>query len=97
MGLYERIGVAAGVVIGTGICEPQLRLGRRRHNGICDRCGEPVGAMAAEHLEFPDSGGADTATAREEIWTMLHASYAQYCFDCFCEIDQDTDRGGGDA
>jgi pheromone shutdown protein TraB len=49
----SRTGSILYKAIGYAICEPQLRLGRRRHDGHCDECGNDLERYAAEKLKFP--------------------------------------------
>ncbi len=75
-------------ILSTAICEPKLRLGRFRHDGICDCCGEPIGEYAAEKLEFDtDSTDLETNTRRENLRVMLEAEYTRICFDCSVEAE----------
>jgi len=93
--LYTRVGFAIGYGVGFCICEPKLRLGRRRHSNECDRCGDACGRYAAEKLDFPiDDLGSDATTFQAKIWAMWNAQYRRVCLECAAEIEGE---GGGGA
>lgn len=83
-----RVGVCLGYAIGVAICEPQLRLGRRRHDGTCDHCSEVLGRYSMEKLDFPDDSDSGTSTI-EKLRAMANAQYVRICLEC--------DASGGDA
>ena len=91
-GLVGRGLVLLGQAIGVAICEPQLRLGRRRHDNICDRCGENCGRYPCEKLDFPlDDLGPDETTTLEKIRGMMNAEYKRVCLECSAELEGDHD------
>lgn len=88
MRLIGRVFVWIGMAIGHVICWPQLQLGRRRHDGRCDECGEPIGRYAMEKLEFP--GVELQAVQRstfEHMRDMYNAEYVRICIYCDEEDD----------
>lgn len=65
------------------ICEPQLRLGRRRHDGRCDTCREPIDRYGLERLYFDYDGDSPTdISSWEALRSMLTAEYECYCLYC---------------
>jgi hypothetical protein len=78
---YRVAGISLGYAIGTAICEPQLRLGRRRHDGTCDHCGKDLGAYAMEKLDFPVSS-AEASSTTEKLRAMADAKYVRICLEC---------------
>lgn len=79
--------------IGELICKPQVWIGRHRHDGTCDCCGEPIGQYAGEALDFPlDSLDPDASTPREKVWAMLRAEYVRVCLECTDRVRK-THRG----
>jgi len=76
----ERLGVYIGMGIGYVICEPQLRLGRRRHDHHCDRCGDRCGAYKCERLAFPPE--PDSETTLGKVRRMADATYTALCLEC---------------
>jgi hypothetical protein len=83
--LYAWVGIKAGLLVGYLICEPQLRLGRRRHNNPCVRCGDDCGAYRCEKLCFPPEP-ADASTI-ETMQRMADAEYVAVCIDCSAEVE----------
>jgi len=79
--LYRRTLVGIGYGIGCLVCEPQLRLGRRRHDGHCDVCGEAFGRYAMEKLVFPEGTGETTSTL-DRLRAMTNAEYVRICLEC---------------
>lgn len=87
--LTERICTPFAKALAFAICEPKLRLGRRRHDGICDRCQEPTGKYAMDKLSFPlEDLGPDASTSREKIRAMLDAEYVRVCLECGTELER---------
>lgn len=79
-------------VVGLAILEPQLRLGRRRHDNTCDECGEPCGRYAMEKLDFPiDDVSPDATTTREKLRAMLDAEYRRVCLECSAKEERRAD------
>lgn len=76
-----------GKAIGMAICEPKVRLGRRRHDGTCDWCEERIGTYAAEKLDFPDMD-LETASTREKIRALMAGEYVRICLECSAEVDE---------
>jgi len=75
------------------ICEPQVRLGRRRHDGNCDRCDEPLGPYSCEKLDFPmDSLEPEDSTGREKLRAMLDAEYCRYCLECSADLEREEEE-----
>lgn len=87
------IGLAIGYGVGVAICEPQLRLGRRRHDGTCDVCGDSLGRYSEERLNFPmDDFAPEASTTGEKIRAMLDAEYECVCLPCGADIQREDDR-----
>ncbi|USZ73773.1 hypothetical protein [Natronosalvus halobius] len=77
------------------ICEPKLRLGRRRHDGNCDECGERCSPYAMEKLDFPiESLEPEATSSREKLRAMFSADYVRYCLECGNGIE--TEQAGVD-
>jgi hypothetical protein len=90
--VIDRAKLAIGKLIGYTLCEPQIRLGRRRHDGTCDLCGDSFGRYAAEKLDFPlDNLDPEESTTIEKIRAMWNVRYVRVCLDCTGEIE--TERG----
>lgn len=84
---------AAGYGLGVLICEPKVRLGRRRHDGICDRCDDPIDRYAMEKLDFPGES-PDIGSPLERIRRMLNAEYVRVCLECSAEMEaEEVDDG----
>lgn len=82
--------------IGYAICEPKLRLGRRRHDGHCDHCGGRLGPYAMEKLDFPlESLDAEDSSPIEKLRAMFDAEYVRVCLECSVPLEAETDRSGG--
>jgi len=86
--LYERTMIYIGLGIGYLICEPQLRLGRRRHDNQCDRCGSDCGAYRCEKLLFGDEPEGRESTLKK-MRRMANATYIGVCIECGDEIEAD--------
>lgn len=70
-------------LVAMAICEPKLRVGRRRHDNVCDRCDEPCGSYAHEKLDFPiEDLKPDASTSRKKLHAMLNAEYRRFCLGC---------------
>jgi RNA polymerase-binding transcription factor DksA len=79
------------MAIGYAICEPKLRLGRRRHDGVCDDCGEPIDAYGAEKLNFPlDDLSPDASSSIEKLRAMWTAQYVQICLECATDREAES-------
>lgn len=78
-----RVRYRLAQLIAWALCEPQVKLGRRRHDGHCDSCGDDIGSYAMEKLDFLlDDLDPDASTKREKIQAMLGADYVRYCLEC---------------
>jgi hypothetical protein len=102
VGVIRRIrwwlAVSLSKVIGLAILEPQLRLGRRRHDNVCDQCGEDLDRYAMEKLDFPiDDMSPEANTAREKLRAMLNAEYTRDCLECSVELEDSAGNGGEPA
>lgn len=88
--MFYRARFALAKAIGYAICEPQLRLGRRRHDNYCDECGEYCSPYMADKLEFPlDRNEIDDPTATtkwEKLWAMFNAEYVRVCLECSTDL-----------
>lgn len=84
MNFYQRAMIGLGKAIGIAICEPQLRMGRFRHDGRCDECSGRFSDYAAEQLVFPTTQEPEELSAIEKIRAMARASYRIVCFECYC-------------
>lgn len=81
--LAERLLFWPSYALGYLICEPQLRLGRWRHDNHCDDCGESCGQYAMDKLEFPlEDLAPDASTTREKLRAALDAQYVRLCLEC---------------
>jgi len=87
--LFRRSLVAVGKTAGIVICEPQLRLGRRRHDGTCDKCGDRLGPYSLEKLDFPAQ--PDEESTIEKLRRMARAEYVRICLECDPDVRGDTD------
>ena len=88
------VGEVIGRAIGVAICEPQLRLGRRRHDNVCDHCGEPCGRYAMERLDFPlDDLSPDATSSREKLRAMFDATYRRICLECSVDLGDSAEGG----
>jgi len=81
--LSYRVRFLLGEALGAAICEPQLRLGRLRHDNVCDECGERAAHWALERLEFGID--IDEVTFKQKLKAALTADYERYCLDCKLE------------
>lgn len=91
---FYRARLALGKAIGVAICEPKMRLGSRRHDGICDNCGEPCGAYAAEKLDFPlDDFSPEATSTTEKLRAMLNAEYVRVCLECSAAEEAEREVG----
>ena len=75
-----------GLVAGTLICEPQVRLGRRRHDGRCDDCGGYPDRYYEERLAFPDREYTSTI---DHMRKLTEAEYERLCLDCSVDREQE--------
>jgi hypothetical protein len=95
---FQRVLTALAKATGMAICEPKLRLGRRRHDGRCDRCEEPLEMYAAEKLDFPlDDFDPDASTSTEKLQAMWNAQYVCVCLKCSADPNTTQERGGCDV
>lgn len=93
--LSSRLREALGASIGFAICAPKLRLGRRRHDGICDDCGDPLGQYAGEQLDFPlDDLSPEATTSTEKLRAMWNAEYRRICLECWDARERDEASNG---
>lgn len=93
--LYRRAGIGLGKAIGAAICEPQVRLGRRCHDGTCDHCGTDLGPYAMEKLDFPlDDLGPEASSTTEKLRAMTNAEYVRICLECPEEPESESEDGG---
>lgn len=75
-------------LLGRAICEPKLRLGRRRHDNTCDRCGDECGQYAMDKLDFPlEDYSPEATSSREKLRAMLNAEYVRVCLECSAELE----------
>lgn len=80
---WRNVSFYLAQAIGFAICESKLRLGRRRHDKHCDRCEEPCGTYAMDHLVFPiDDLRPEATTAWEKLRALLYAEYERVCLEC---------------
>lgn len=95
-GVREIVLYYGAQALAFAICEPKLRLGRRRHDGVCDRCDESTGQYAMDKLSSPiDSTEPDATTSREKLRAMLDAEYFRFCLECATEMEaSDAEHGG---
>lgn len=94
--MFYRARFALAKAIGYAICQPQLRLGRRRHDGHCDECGTPLERYAAEKLEFPLESLEPEATSKwEKLRAMFEAEYVRVCLECSVDLEDSTRTEGG--
>jgi len=94
--VHRKVAFGIAKAISVAICEPQLRLGRRRHDGMCDSCEEPIGRYAQEKLDFPlDDFSPDAPTATEKLRAMMNAEYVRICLEC--DPPEGADRDGGES
>jgi len=83
--LRQRVAYVVGQTLAYCICEPQLRLGRRRHDGHCEQCDDPLGVYRQERLTFPH--------ADEKPLTLRAATRAEYEAIClYCDPDDAGDE-----
>lgn len=80
-------------LIAYAICEPQKRLGSRRHDNHCDRCGEYCGQYYAQKLDFPlESLEADASSKWEKLRAMWNADYVRVCLECSADLESDSEN-----
>jgi len=92
---FYSLRMALAKAIGMAICEPKLRLGRRRPDGHCGRGGWLIETYAAEKLDFPlDNLAPNTSTSFEKLQAMWNAEYVRVCLECSNE--KGTDNTGGE-
>lgn len=82
---YRWLGIRLGLTVGILICEPQLRLGRRRHDGDCDNCETGIEMYYAERLTFPDE---EAETTRGMLARMMRAEYERVCLECSAKLEE---------
>lgn len=93
--LSYRLRETLAACIGFAICAPKLRLGRRRHDGICDDCGDPLGKYAGEQLDFPlDDLSPEATTSTEKLRAMWNAEYRRICLECWDARERDEASNG---
>jgi len=86
--IYWRVGFTLSKALATVICESKIRRGRRRHDGHCDECDEPLEAYCMQKLDFPiESLEPDATTSREKLRAMLNAEYVRVCIECGHELE----------
>ena len=78
--------IRAGLLIGFLIYEPQLRIGRRRHDGTCDGCGCKPDRYFEERLDSPDREHTSTL---DHVRKMTNAEYERVCIVCGAEREAD--------
>lgn len=95
--MFYRVRYHLARLLAIAICEPQLRLGKRRHDNNCDRCGEHCGRYAAQKLDFPiESLEADVTSSLEKLQAMVNAEYVRVCLECSIDLeDGDSTRTEG--
>jgi RNA polymerase-binding transcription factor DksA len=87
--VIARIKYGLAWLLSRSICEPKLRLGRRRHDDHCDECGAPIGKYALEKLDFPiDTDDLNGKTRGEKLRAMTDAEYVRYCLECGDELEE---------
>lgn len=87
----DAIGIGIGMALGTAICEPKLRVGRFRHDGVCDRCDDPCGRSFRDKLDFPlDDLSPEASTTREKLRAMWNAEYKRYCLGCVAILEAES-------
>jgi len=85
---FGRARFLLGKLVAMAICEPQLRLGRRRHDNHCDECGDSCGPYAMDKLDFPlEDLAADATSKREKIQAMVGAEYRRVCLNCGDDLE----------
>lgn len=98
--MFYRLRFRLAQAVAFAICEPQLRLGRRRHDGHCDECGHAIGKYAGEKLDFPlERHEIDDpyATSKwEKLRAMFNAEYVRVCLECSVELeDAESENSSG--
>lgn len=86
-----RVRFWIGKAVGFAICEPQLRIGRRRHDNLCDECGRDCGSYAMDKLDFDVDGDdvdVDDRSTLETIKCLLDAEYVRVCLECSTGEDE---------
>jgi hypothetical protein len=95
-GIADQISLVAVKAVTVAICEPQLRLGRRHHDNVCDRCEEPLRSYACERLDFPfDADDVETLSGREILLGLLDAEYRRFCLECSADLERQ--QGGASS
>ncbi|RQG93711.1 hypothetical protein [Natrarchaeobius oligotrophus] len=88
-------------LVAYAICEPKLRLGKRRHDNHCDRCGDHCGRYAAHKLDFPleddEIEDPDATSKWEKLRAMWDAEYVRVCLECSVELESDSENSSGNG
>lgn len=91
----------AQFTLAKAIGQPQLRLGRRRHDNHCDECGEYCETYAFDKLDFPleDHEIANPyATSKwEKLRAMFNAEYVRVCLECAADLEEPDQGSGGES
>ncbi|WP_238709280.1 hypothetical protein [Natronorubrum halophilum] len=88
--MFYRTRFAFAKAIALAICEPQLRLGRRRHDNYCDECGEHCDPYAMDKLDFPiESLEPEATSSTEKVRAMVNAEYVRVCLECSVDLEAD--------
>ncbi|ADD05186.1 uncharacterized protein Nmag_1610 [Natrialba magadii ATCC 43099] len=90
--MLARVQFALAKAIGYAICEPKLRLGRRRHDNHCDECGEHCGRYYAQKLEFTLGENPETSTSRAKLRAMWNAEYVRVCLECSVKLETESEN-----
>ncbi|AFZ73077.1 hypothetical protein [Natronobacterium gregoryi] len=86
--MFYRLRFHLARAVAVAICEPQMRLGRRRHDNYCDECGEHCGRYFADKLDFPLDNLEPEATSKwEKLRAMFNADYMRVCLECSVELE----------
>jgi len=90
--IYYWVFYRLAQLVAMAICEPKLRVGRRRHDNVCDRCDEPCGSYAHEKLDFPiEDLNPESTSSMEKIRAMLAAEYQRVCLECGVEVEREEE------
>lgn len=99
--MFYRARFILAKAIGYAICQPQLRLGQRRHDNHCDECGEYCETYACNKLAFPleDHEIADPAATSkwEKLRAMFHAEYVRVCLECAADLEEPEHESRGES
>ncbi|OVE83170.1 hypothetical protein [Natronolimnobius baerhuensis] len=94
--MFYQIRFRLAQFVAIAICEPQLRLGRRRHDNYCDECGEYCETYSFDKLDFPlESLEADATTKWQKLRAMFNAEYVRVCLEC--SVDLESDQPASDS